>query len=202
LLLPIAGFNPMANDFAKAKLEYLINIAAEEIAQDELEKINRKYKLDNNLDIKVGLNLVDDVGGMWSNHFVTDYKSKFEFDSILKRSFCTPHFWTSENVTKEIIVRRVKEYVFRSMFCISNSNSESLGALFAQELFVQQQMDDRCSDFKPEDYVEIRDVYQKNKNSTDYNLIFNFFYGDSASEGLGYPQFGVKGKDGFEYTIL
>ncbi len=40
--------------------------------------------------------------------------------------------------------------------------------------------------------------YEENKEADDYNLIFNFFYGDDASQSLSYPRFGIKDMTGFD----
>ena len=42
--------------------------------------------------------------------------------------------------------------------------------------------------------------YQQHRDSEDHSLIFNFFYGDDASESLGYRTFGIKGATGFDYA--
>ena len=200
MILPIAGFNPMANDFAVSKLEQLIDFSAEDVAQEEIERINIKHQIAEELTIKVALNLVDDIGGVWSNYFTTDYKSKFEFDSILKRNFCTPHFWTSEKLSKKIIADRVNEYVLRTIYWLNNTSPATLEQILAQEVFVQTYTENTISHDKANAYSGIKLLHEKYKQSTDYNLIFNFFYGDIASEGLAYKQYGVKGKNGFEYA--
>ena len=200
LLLPIAGFNPMGNELATNQLEQLIQLNAEDIAGDEILKINSTLNTNDNRTIQVGLNLVDDVEGSWSNYYTTDYKSKFEIESLLKRNFCTPHFWTNEILTEEIIRQRVRAYIYRTLFWIKNKKPETLADCLEQEIYVQTHSSNNTNSFEEHNFSEIEKFYQKHFKSADYNLKFNFFYGDQASKQLEYSQYGIKEKDGFEYA--
>ena len=202
MILPIAGYNPMGKVLAMEKLEQLIHLKAEELVVKELQIINKTGFLRERQIIQVAINLIDDVEGVWSNYYTTDYKSKFEIASLLKRNFCTPCFWTSEILTAEIISKRIREYLYRTIFWIEQGPPESLAALLAQEVFVQ--INSKEGAFSPEesDYSLIEKFYKNNLASTDYHLKFNFFYGDTASKQLAYPCYGIKENEGFKYAKL
>lgn len=200
LLLPITGFNPMGNKLACSKLEKLIALKAEEIAEEELLKINRALEINDNSVIQVGLNLVDDIEGSWSNYYTADYTSKFEIASLLKRKFCTPYFWTSETISEETIIQRVRAYIYRTVFWIKNGKPETLLDFLGQEIYVCKKSKEKSDELEGDKFSEIENLYNQHFNSIDYNLKFNFFYGDNASKSLGYPIFGVKEKEGFHYA--
>ena len=200
MLLPIAGFNPMGKELAANKLEQLIALKAEEIAEEELLKINKTLPIKEDRIIQVGLNLADDVEGAWSNYYTTDYSSKFEIGALLKRNFCTPYFWTSETLTEEMIRQRVRAYAYRTIFWLTNGQPKILEELLAQEIYVEKNVNNYTAIVEEQNFAEIEKIYQAHAESSEYNLIFNFFYGDKASELLAYPLYGVKQKDGFQYA--
>ncbi len=138
LILPIAGYNPMAGKKALHKLKALQDVQAENIAQDCIDRINEEVKDLAAIEFKLVLNLVDDVGGAWSNFYVTDYKNKFEADALTKRRFCTPLFWTSENYTTNLILKRIEAAIFRTIYNFKYGKLTSLQSLLEQEIYVQQ----------------------------------------------------------------
>jgi len=206
LILPIAGFNPMGNQRATEKLDQLISLNAEGIAQEELVKINETFQIKDDSTIQVGINLVDDVGGAWSNYYTMDYASKFEFESLLKRSFCTPYFWTSEIFSEHIIQVRIREYVYRTLFWILNGKPETVYELMQQEIFINKNSnlhgDDKTNVHPSIDkaYKSFENIYKAYKDSKEYGLKFNLFYGDTASRQLAYLCYGVNEVTGFDYA--
>jgi len=49
-------------------------------------------------------------------------------------------------------------------------------------------------------FETIEAYYLANKKSEEFDLIFNFLYGDIASENLGYKKYGIKDSAGFDYA--
>jgi hypothetical protein len=185
LMMPIGGFNPMAKEPLILKLKELQALKAEQIMAEVLSEINLQYSTKKNAKIfKVALNLSDDLQGGWTNRFTSDYDSKFKINALINRQFCTPIFWSSEEFTEEKTRQRVAEYVFRTIYWLEHPKPKTLKDHVAQELFVLSQTETK-GNFIPNKF------YQKHQNSEDYHLIFNFFYGNEASEFLGFPTFGV-----------
>ncbi|WP_235299375.1 hypothetical protein [Portibacter marinus] len=46
----------------------------------------------------------------------------------------------------------------------------------------------------------LRQYYDQNQNSEDYNLKLNFFYGDEATQIMNFPSFGIPKNAGFDYA--
>lgn len=200
MILPIAGYNPMAKDNVLLKIQELQNLHTEQIVAEELKKINRTIKDNSNREIEVVINLSDDVGGAWSNYYATNYSTKFELNPLIKRNFCTPYFWTSESYSQEIIAQRVREYAYRTVFWLSNDKPTLLEDFIKQEVFVQTHSKISESKTTIDDFSKIEKFYSKHLKSDDYNLIFNFFYGDEASESLGYSTYHMDKNAGFEFA--
>ena len=197
LKLPISGFNPMAKEHIIGKIEELENLEAESIMEQAIQEVNSSLAANHDVEFQVVLNLADDYKGGWTNFYSTDYESKFKIRGLVDRNFCTPYFWTSENYTENLIRLRTKEYLNRTLYWLNNSNPVSLKEHIDQEVNVAMSTIDKLV---PEDSLKdetIENFYRENQNSEDHSLIFNFLYGDVASESLGYKQYGLIANAGF-----
>ncbi len=198
LILPIAGYNPMGKEDVLLKVETLLGLGAEKIIEECTAFINANLKDDGEI-IDVVLNLADDVGGSWSNFCTTDFTSKFQIDALVKRRFCTPFLWTSEEHSPKLIEQRVLEYMYRTAYWLNNKKVITLEDHIKQEIYVRQNVD--IPDVRYDiDQKAVEKFYLVHKSSEDYNLIFNFFYGDEASEALSYATYGLAKQSGFEYV--
>ena len=201
LAFPISGFNPMAKEHILDHLKELKKVGAEQIMEDALVDINKKFNGQfSNRVFKVALNVTDDLKGGWTNRFTSDYDSKFKINGLISRDFCTPVFWTSEKNIPQEISRRTQEYVFRTIYWLTYPKPVKLKEHVLQEIFVSKQM---AFDYKEDskDFSTIHNFYLQHENSADYSVIFNFFYGDKGSQSLGFPTFKIKSEmTGFEYA--
>lgn len=200
MILPIAGYNPMAKEEVLQQVQYLRKLQAEQIIERELTRINPALKEYKDITFQVILNLADDVGGAWSNFYATNYTSKFDMHSLVKRNFCTPYLWTSEKHTEALIAQRTRESVYRTLYCNINKRPKTLKDFVEQETFVQTHAYVSAQDISQEYFVNIEKFYLKNIDSEEYSLIFNFFYGDEASKSLEYPIYGRSKYEGFAFA--
>lgn len=197
--VPIMSFNPMAKSHIHQKIAALKALDAEVVMKDTIQKINTSFSNDERI-IQVTLALADDLGGAWTNRYTTDFSSKFQTRALVKRNFCTPHFWTSENYTEELIIQRTRAYIYRTAYVIQNLPPVTLEAHLAQEIFVQKNSSASLSTVTAKDFENIVEIYEGFQEETDYNLIFNFFYGDAACESLAFPSYGIGDLTGFDYA--
>lgn len=181
------------------KLKRLISLGAEQIVQQTLGKLNGALnKQHPNTSFQVAVNLVDDVGGAWSSHYATDYKNRFDIGGLVNRNFCVPYFWTSEDYTKDLVIQRTEAAVFRTLYWLNKGQSTTLKDCLGQEQFVFQQLSAKGQKQTLEPNLQA--FYDQYQNTSNYNLIFNFFYGDKAAEALGYPSFGLGVGLGFDWV--
>lgn len=202
LAIPISGFNPMAKEHLLDKLKELKNLGAEEIIEETLNNLNgNNFSKKSNRNFKIAINLSDDLKGGWTNRFTSDYDSKFKINGLFSRNFCTPIFWTSENFTKEIIRERTLEYIFRTVYWLTNPKPKSLKEHLEQEIFVARETKGK-NIFKERDLNGLNKFYTNHENTDNYHIIFNFFYGDKASASLEFPTYGiVENVTGFDYSV-
>ena len=197
--LPIVGFNPMAKDHILDKIAELEALQAEELITEVLREISTP-SAGNTIDtITVILNVADDLMGAWTNRYTTDYDSKFKLSAFIERKFCVPHFWTSESYSTELIENRTRTYAYRILYLLNHPMPVTLQDHVNQEIYVARSAN-LHSTIDESAYKILDRFYQQHRDSEDHSLIFNFFYGDDASESLGYRTFGIKGATGFDYA--
>lgn len=178
LSLPIQGFNPMAKEHVLPKLLELKELGAETIAAQCLTQLELA-----DTTIHVSLNLSDDVAGGWTNRYTSDYQSKFRFHGLHNKGFCIPIFWVSEFFSEAMILERVQEYAYRTLYWMDRPKPKTLQEHMEQEVFVAQKL------HKPlpkTDLSTLQDFYGKHRNSSEEPLLLHFFYGDEAARSLGY----------------
>ena len=202
LALPITGFNPMAKDHILQKITELEALEAEKLMHSTIETFNLNLATSKDQIISVVLNLADDRKGGWTNYYSTDYESKFKLSAYVGRHFCVPYFWTSEAYTENLIRTRTIEYLSRTAHRMNNPQPKTLEQHFEQEKYVARHTAESFYENKEMDLESIATYYEDNKKSEDYDVIFNFFYGDTGSESLGYKKYGIIEKAGFNYAQL
>lgn len=201
LIMPIGGFNPMAKEHLLDGLLELKNLGAEQIMTDTIKELNDKLvskQLGQN--IKVALNVSDDLKGGWTNRFTSDYDSKFKFDGLIKRGFCTPILWTSEHFTKDKIRTRTLAYALRTLYWLTASKPKTLKAHLAQEVFVASQVKSD-NKIQASAFEVLAQLLHDNQETEEYHIIFNFFYGNKAAKSLAFPTYGmIDDITGFDYA--
>jgi len=197
MALPIGGYNPMAKESVLAQVERLMALDAEAIVEEELFKINRSLALEKNETFQVSLVLADDLGGAWSHHGMVDFNSKFKIKPLVKRQFCTPYLWPSEEHTTSLIEQRTREYVHRTIYWVENGAPIALEEYLRQEIYVAKQLK-ASIDLSEKRKEYLLQFVERNRLSEEYSLLFNFFYGDETSVELGYKKYGFHEMEGFE----
>lgn len=201
LALPIGNFNPMAKEHVSAKLIELKNVNAESLIEKELPNISRQLPADRSDQIfKTVLTVADDLKGGWTNRYTTDYANCFRIHPMVKRNFCTPIFWVSEQYDEPLIIQRTREACARTHYAAQHPKPQTLADHVEQEIFVAR-YSDTTSKSTPEEFSAWKAFFESNKETIEYPVIFNFLYGDTAAKQLGYTPLGVNGElAGFRFA--
>lgn len=199
--MPISAWNPMAKEHVIEKIAQLQALQAELYVQKLLLEENQQWEsIHPDITLEIYLSIADDLKGGWTNRYTSDFDSKFKLNAMVKRNFCVPVFWSSESYNLDLIRERTLTQLYRSIYCFSNPKPKTLENHLSQERFVAKQYN------YPKPKTNLQDLacfYQKHKDSEDYNLIFNFFYGDKAPEELGFASYGINSAiTGFEYAKI
>lgn len=185
LEVPIGSYNPMAKEHVRERLLELKQLRSEEIIEETLSHLSQQFKHNPELTFGVCLNLADDLHGGWTNRITTDYQSKFQINALVKRGFCTPHFWTGETFSTDLIISRTKEYVFHTLYFSDHGKPVTLNDHVQQLDFVQLNLEGEPSS------ISAKKSFEQYKYSEDYSVIFNFLYGDKAATDLGFESIGI-----------
>jgi len=192
LRLPIMGYNPMAKNHVVEKLVELKKLNIDSILEETCQQVNNEFANTGDEITEVVINLADDLKGAWTDRYTTDFENTFNINALAKRNFCTPYFWSGEIFLESLIRERILEAIFRTAFVKTKDAPNTLGECVEQENFVRANIG-KLSERNIPAINSDSSFFQKNINSTDYNVIFNFFYGDEASAALNYPVFGNEG---------
>lgn len=201
LVLPIGGFNPMAKSHILLKIKELKTIQAEVVIAETLAEVNQKWQFKGKKQtFQVALNVADDLHGGWTNRFTTDYDSKFKINALVNRNFCTPFFWSSENYNLNLIRERTLAAAYNTIYWLEHPKPLTLKNHIEQLQFVTQHIDNQHIEIN-NNFTQLKQIYEQNVLREDFHFIFNFLYGDAASEQLAFPTFGIEGiYTGFEFA--
>ena len=202
LNLPISGFNPMAKNHILEKIDELEKLEAEKLMEETITEFNSTLSESTNEEFLVVLNIADDLKGGWTNYYSTDFDSKFKLNAFVSRKFCVPYFWTSESYSIETIRIRTMEYLNRTLYRLNNPQPKTLEEYLEQEIFVANINHENCKRYKEANISNLEEYYLENKNTEEYDRIFNFFYGDEGSKSLGYKNYGITKLRGYDYAKI
>ncbi|MTB52113.1 hypothetical protein [Lewinella sp. W8] len=194
LEVPIMAYNPMARAHVAESLEALRALDAEAIVRRAVGGLALLPEVE--VEVRVVINLADDVGGGWTNRYATDYAATFRTSALVKRRFCTPHFWTSETYSPALIEERAVAAAARFAYGYAHGQPVSLRQHLEQEQYVAGVAGLEGGELPP----AVARHAEAHQDSEDHALIFNFFYGDEASDSLGYRTFGMPAFAGFRYA--
>src|SRR6476661_7555477 len=93
--LPLAAFNPMSKPHVTALLDTLLAMDAEEEVQSALSEAARRLGPDTP-QVRVGLVVVDDALGGWTNRYLTDADHRFGDTGNMNRGFAIGYVWTGD----------------------------------------------------------------------------------------------------------
>ncbi len=189
--VPIPYFNPMGKPHILTQLMIFRDMEIEEVMYKAIVEVTSDLPASINQTISVVFALADDLKGGWTNHYSTDFDSKFKLNAYVTRNFCIPVFWTSETYDIKTIQRVTQEYYLRTIYWKMNSKPLSLEDHIKQEIFVSRHCTIEYQSLSSIDYKSLDHYYNTHKTSTDHRRIFNFMYGDEACRALGYKTFGI-----------
>jgi hypothetical protein len=203
---PLVTVNPMAKEHALEFVESWISLGAEEVAKTVLEEANARLKsVEYPRTIKVGLSVLDDLKGGWTNRTFND-AARFKVGESLEKTgwLCVP-VWTSEIPNLEELRTVVLESAFRAAFVVQHGDPKSLREMIAQEGFVavfanrSLEFDNLESQLEELEYS--RAVIAPYLESAHQPTVIACLYGDDAAKELGYPPLGLSKNAGFQIAL-
>jgi hypothetical protein len=198
---PLVTVNPMAKEHALEFVESWISLNAEDVTRTVLEEANlRLESVEFMQTVKVGLSVLDDLKGGWTNRTFND-AARFKVGESLEKTgwVCVP-LWTSEVPTLEELRSVVLESAFRAAYVVQHGDPKTLREMIRQEGAVAA-FANRSLEFDAEELEYSRAVIAPYLDSTHQPTVIACLYGDAAAKELGYPPLGLSKNAGFQVTL-
>ena len=198
---PLITINPMAKEHALEFVESWISLGAEDLARTVLEEANvRLEPVGFSQTIKVGLSVLDDLAGGWTNRTFND-AARFKVGESLEKTgwLCVP-LWTSEIPKLEELRLVVLEAACRAAFVVQHGDPKTLREMMAQEGVVAA-FSNRGLELDAEELEYSRAVIAPHLKSTHQPTVIACLYGDEAAKELGYAPLGLSRNAGFQIAL-
>jgi hypothetical protein len=196
---PLVMANPMAKEHANQQLETWLKLGAEEELVVLLEQANQKFSsLEFEGIVHVGLTLVDDLKGGWTDSILTDWGLRFP-EKINLSWVCVP-LWTKYPQTLEILQTNTLMAIGRFVWQAQHGKAQTLREMLAQEGYAQALAGEKVG-MPREDLAYTQAVLEPLLENTDKPTQLAAMYGDDAAKHVGYPALGLSGDAGFELAL-
>ena len=198
---PLITLNPMAKEHALEFVESWISLGAEGLAKTVLEEAQvRLEPVEFAPTVKVGLSVLDDLKGGWTNRTFND-AARFKVGESLEKTgwVCVP-VWTSEIPKPEALRAVVFESACRAAYVLQQGDPKTLREMMAQEGVVAA-FANRSLEFDAEELEYSRAVISPHLESTHQPTVIACLYGDEAAKELGYPPLGLSKNAGFQVAL-
>ncbi len=200
MVLPLAVLNPMGKEHVAAALDALLAIDAEAIAAKAVADAQRRLAHVPGR-LKVGLVVADDVGGGWTNRYLTETRQRFDNAGEIKRGWAVALFWTSEAPARDGVCEETLCAVYRALYHRRHGQPKTLRQMMAQEGLAAVFADVPAPATDPDDLAAIRAVIEPHRDSASFPVTFACLYGDEAARSVGYLALGLPARAGYRLAI-
>ena len=198
---PLMAANPMAKEHALEFVETWMALGAEAVAGQVLEEANvRLGHVPYPRTVQVGLTVLDDQKGGWTNHTFNDAGRFKTGETLEKTGWLGIGLWTSEPPKLEELRPRVLEGACRAAFVAQHGNPQTLRDMIRQEGLVAA-FAGRTLAFDAEELEYSRAVIAPHLESTHQPTLIACLYGDEAAKEVGYPPLGLSRNAGFQVGL-
>ena len=216
-LAPLAGMNPMGKDHIPALLDEYLALDAEAIAKQAADEAAARLT-DVPLERKIGLVIVDDLLGGWTNRYFTEFGLSFSGRSVATaqsepappaappkrrqyREWLSAVLWTSEPPSAQRVREATQLPMYRAAYMERHGAPRTLGDFLAQEGEVMAAAGCAEPSLDAEDLAYTREVLAPLLGAEDWPTIMAGAYGDSAARELGYQPHGLSHRAGLALAL-
>lgn len=197
-LVPLSGFNPMADDHVADALDALLAIEAEHVAAEavrEAELRLRGLPPDWGTELRVMLVLSDDLGGMWTHRPTSELKMRVDQRALLSRRWVAPIFWTSDTPTAEGVRTTTLAAIYRGLYQIAYGPPRTVAGLLQQERRALA-FAGAGKALPPAEEAVLRDAVTPYLDARDDGTRLAVLLGDAPAVALGYDARGIPERGG------
>lgn len=197
---PLVYMNPMGKDHVLKALEAWIALDAEALVTATLQEAAKRLEYDLQA-LKVGLVIVDDLKGDWTNRYFNDAGFRFKLEGIRTMGWLAIPLWSSEAPSLELLRLEVLEGCARVAYFWERGEPKTLIEMMRQEGHVAA-FAGRQTSLNSDDLEYTRIVLEPLLESTHQPTQMAALYGDAISVELGYPPLGISPRAGFELALF
>jgi hypothetical protein len=192
--------NPMAKDHVTALLDALLALGADDLAARTVAEASAQLA-DEPGDFKVGLVVLDDLMGGWTNRYAEEFTWRFQVGPPPPADFHLPRWtkyywvngilWSSEPATERAVREAVLTAVYRAAYVQRHGPARTLRAMLAQEGCVMARAGCTGPVLDEEDIAYTREVLTPFLDAGDKRTAIEYLFGDAAGRTLGFTPRGL-----------
>ncbi|MGD1855583.1 MAG: hypothetical protein ACFB2W_15175 [Leptolyngbyaceae cyanobacterium] len=201
-LLPMVAMNPMGKEHIPKMLDTLLAINAETEAAHTIATVADSFREDEDSDtFKLGLVVVDDLMGGWTNRYTCEFDHRFRVEHNLKRRWLTVMLWTSETPSVQKVREETLVTLYRTRYIRQHGVAHTLQEMLRQEGYAMAMSDCQQPTLESEDIAYTWEVISSHLSTQDHPTIMACLFGDRAAHLLGYTPQGLSDRAGLAAAL-
>jgi len=187
-LPPLVAMNPMGKEHLPALLDELLALDAESLAAAAVAEAAANLAAVPG-DWKLGLTLVDDLHGGWTNRYACEFHQRFAPAS--RQGWLSGLLWSSEPATADRVRAAAAAPLYRAAALHTNGPAHTLAERLRQEGAVHARAGWTGPTLDDDDLEYTRSVLQPYLDATDLRTTIECLFGDAAGRTLGFTPRGL-----------
>lgn len=201
--VPLLAMNPMGREHVTALLDGLLALDADAVAARAIADASAELA-DVPGDFKLGLVVVDDLKGGWTNRYANEFNYRFGDRRNSSPENTAPalpswsnHFWlfgvlwSSEPASERAVREAILAAVYRAAYVHRHGPAWTLRDMLAQEGRVLAMAECAGPVLDAEDVAYSREVITPYLDASDMRTCIECLFGDAAGRTLGFTPRGL-----------
>jgi len=200
LALPLPAFNPMGKGHVAATLDALLALDAERVAARAIAEAAPRLE-PSGARFRLGLVVVDDRGGGWTNRFTVEVENRRRPQALLKRGWAAALLWTSESPTAVSVRLEALATAYRAAFAHRHGPPSGLREILRREGLAAAFAGVAGPTLDADDLAYPREVIRPHLDADDLPAIVACLHGDAAARSVGFTPLGLSPRAGYELAL-
>lgn len=200
---PLVAMNPMSKEHVAEHVETLLAMNVDALAQATLAEF-----ADVEVSHKVGLVVVDDVQGGWTNRVADEFTQRFGGRDAtqprprwLADDWLTCVLWASEAPSVELVQQTIRQVVHRHHFVQTHGVAATLQQMLDQEGTVLAAAGCGTPTLDADDLAYTGEVLQAFLHVSDARTCMECLFGDEPCRALGFTPRGLSPWAGLAWAL-
>lgn len=199
-LPPLIAMNPMGKDHVPSMLDALLAIDADTVAASAIAEVSDRLQAVSGA-FKLGLVVVDDLEGGWTNRYASEFNARFRMEKIFQRGWLSVILWTSEAPSVQKVCEETLITVYRAAYIQRHGFAHTLQEMLNQEGYAMAMAGCTQPAIAVDDIAYTLEVISPYLSTRDYPTTVVCLFGDSAAHALGYIPQGLTKRAGLALAL-